>query len=312
MSRKPYIVGIGAANLDISGCSSHPAVFADSNPGKVTLSCGGVTRNILDNFARMSGECCLLSCIGQDGFGDRILEECRSSGFDCSHVLRTSSPTSTYISILNNDGDMMEAVSDMRIMKDMTVEYIRDNDYIIKGSAMIVCDPSIPQPVMDYLLEHYDNDICVDPVSTAYARVLGERIGRFTMAKPNVMEAEVLSGIAIRDHDSLLEAARVLIEKGLKKVFITAGAEGCVYYDREGRLEEYRLPGQISIRNVTGAGDAFMAAAIHGCLDGKAPADILRMASAASWIALESETTINPLMSMDAINEKLKEIGYGN
>lgn len=308
--KKPYIVGIGAANLDVSGRAACRARLRDSNPGHITLSAGGVTRNILDNYARMGGDCFLLGCLGNDGFGKMITDQCRHAGVNCDHVMTADTATSTYISILDNDGEMVEAVSDMRIMSGLSVDYIRDNDSIIRGSRMIVCDPSIPQPVMDYLLENYDNEICVDPVSRAYAAVLGERIGRFTMAKPNVLEAEVLSGCTIRNHDDLIHAAEVLIGKGLKKVFITVGKQGCLYYDRDGQLAQFRLPLEISVRNVTGAGDAFMAGAIHGCIEGKNPEDIIRMASAASWIALESEHTINPQMSMEAIERKLKEISY--
>ena len=93
-------------------------------------------------------------------------------------------------------------------------------------------------------------------------------------------------------------------------MFITRGAEGCLYYDNQGRLEEYCLPKKIAVRNVTGAGDAFTAAAIYGSLNGYDPEKILRMASAASWIALESEYTINPGMSLDAVDRKMKEIDY--
>lgn len=43
---QPYIVGVGAANLDLNGASCAPIHLRDSNPGHISLSAGGVTRNV--------------------------------------------------------------------------------------------------------------------------------------------------------------------------------------------------------------------------------------------------------------------------
>ncbi|MBR0385606.1 MAG: carbohydrate kinase family protein [Erysipelotrichaceae bacterium] len=308
MNSQPYIVGIGAANVDLSGRAFRKARFSDSNPGTVTMSAGGVTRNILENYARMGGKCCLLGVIGDDGFGQHILQSCHNSGVDVSHIRQISGSSSSYVSIIDEDGEMLEAVSDMRIMQQLTVDYIRENDNIIRGSQLIVCDPSIPSEVMDYLLDNYGNDFCVDPVSTAYARSVKPRIGRFAIAKPNVLETEILADMPIRNHDDLVMAAERLIEKGLRKVFITRGPEGCLYYGQDGQLLEYRLPVKVEAVNVTGAGDAFMAGVLYGTAYGMNVQDIMKTASAASWIALESSSTVSPEMSRENIERKLKEI----
>ena len=45
----PYVCVVGAVNLDICGCPEKKLIFRDSNPGAVTLTPGGVGRNIKDN-----------------------------------------------------------------------------------------------------------------------------------------------------------------------------------------------------------------------------------------------------------------------
>ena len=52
MGNQPYIVGVGAANLDLNGASCAPIHLRDSNPGHISLSAGGVTRNVCENLAR--------------------------------------------------------------------------------------------------------------------------------------------------------------------------------------------------------------------------------------------------------------------
>ena len=61
------------------------------------------------------------------------------------------------------------------------------------------------------------------------------------------------------------------------------------------------------MRNATGAGDAFMAAITWAYLEGTNLADACAIASAAAAIAVEGNETINPLMSVEAIKEKMIE-----
>ena len=48
-----YAVVVGGVNVDIGGASFAPLVGADSNPGKVSVTLGGVGRNIAHNLRLM-------------------------------------------------------------------------------------------------------------------------------------------------------------------------------------------------------------------------------------------------------------------
>ena len=70
MDKQPYIVGVGAANARPQRrvpCA--PIHLRDSNPGHISLSAGGVTRNVCENLARLGADVKLLSCVGDDTFG---------------------------------------------------------------------------------------------------------------------------------------------------------------------------------------------------------------------------------------------------
>ena len=73
MKTDKYIVGIGAANMDVHGRSRAPINLRDSNPGRMHTSVGGVTRNILENYVRLGGRAVLLTVVGDDVFGQKIL-----------------------------------------------------------------------------------------------------------------------------------------------------------------------------------------------------------------------------------------------
>lgn len=73
-----YAVGIGAANVDICGRSKNPIIMADSNPGAMSISLGGVTRNICENLARLGRQ-----RKAHFGFGQRSLRTYDTGGIHC-------------------------------------------------------------------------------------------------------------------------------------------------------------------------------------------------------------------------------------
>ena len=58
------IDGIGAANVDIMGESAARLVMEDSNPGTLSVSVGGVTRNVCENTARLGLPTRLITTVG--------------------------------------------------------------------------------------------------------------------------------------------------------------------------------------------------------------------------------------------------------
>ena len=67
-----YVVVVGGVNVDIGGKSSAPLVRADSNPGRVSVSLGGVGRNIAHNLSLMCIDTLLLTAYGDDLHGERV------------------------------------------------------------------------------------------------------------------------------------------------------------------------------------------------------------------------------------------------
>ena len=302
-----YIVGIGAANVDINGRSIAPVNLHDSNPGHMHISVGGVTRNVLENYSRLGGKAVLLSVVGDDIYGDKILKESREAGIDVSCVMTVEGcVSSTYMSILDSDGDLALSLSDMSIMKHLSVDYLQKNEDILKNAGLIVTDPSVGIEVIQYLLDNYDS-VCIDPVSVAYAKTVKDVIGRFMICKPNILECELLSDTEIKDRESLEKGAEVLIERGLKEVYVSLGKDGCLYLDREGNKMYSHLLPLDEVVNATGAGDAFMAMILYAKTNGMEKKKALEYACAAGMAAVMSQDTINRNISLELIEKILKE-----
>lgn len=80
------ITVIGGINIDIEGKPDGILKFEDSNPGKISVSYGGVGRNITENVARMGGSVAMISVIGEDHMGYEAKEHLRLLGVDVSRI----------------------------------------------------------------------------------------------------------------------------------------------------------------------------------------------------------------------------------
>ena len=299
-----YAVVVGGVNVDIGGRSFAPLVDADSNPGRVSISLGGVGRNIAHNMTLMGVDVKLLTAMGEDVYGSRIAESCRSLGIDASHALRLPDyATSTYLYIADETGEMALALSDMAVCDRITPAYLGANQQMLHNARVIVADTNIPEETLVYLAENCTAPIFCDPVSTIKAEKLRPILNRIHTLKPNRLEAELLSGVPIREKQDAEQAAKVLLEKGVRRVFLSMGAEGVYAATAEQQLWLRNIPGEMV--STTGCGDAFMAALVWAYLQDLTLEQTALAGLAAGSIAMESSETINPAMSATALKLRM-------
>ena len=301
---QPYAVVVGGVNMDIGGTPFAPLVGQDSNPGRVTMSLGGVGRNIAHNMALLGLDVRLLTALGDDMNAQKITASCIELGIDLAPSLQVpGGTTSTYLFLTDEKGDMALAVSDMAIYEHLTPRYLATKEALLNNARLVVADTNIPAESLKWLSENCKAPVFVDPVSTAKAVKVKPVLGRLHTLKPNRIEAELLSGVAITDDKSLAAAADALLETGLRRVFISLGAEGVYAADHLGGREKVPcLPAEMV--NTTGCGDAFMAALAWGWLEGLGLREAALAGEAASAISMEGKETINPDLSVDALRRR--------
>ena len=298
-----YAAVVGGVNMDIGGRAHAPLVARDSNPGTVRMSLGGVGRNIAHNLALLGADVRMLTAFGDDVYAQKIAASCGELGIDISQALTVpGASTSTYLFLSGDDGDMALAVSDMEIYQHVTPAYLQSRRALLDNAQVIIVDTNIPAESIQWLCENAKAPVFADPVSTAKAVRLRPVLGRLHTLKPNRMEAELLSGVAITDGESLERAAQTLLDTGLRRVFISLGGDGVYAADHNEALRLPCCPARMV--NATGAGDAFMAALAWAYLEGTGLERTARAAQAAAAIALEGDETINPELSAAAVKSR--------
>lgn len=300
-----YAVVVGGVNVDIGGHSFRPLVASDSNPGRITVSLGGVGRNIAHNLSLMGLDVRLLTAYGDDLNGERVAASCSELGIDLSCGLRISgASTSTYLYMTDEQGEMALAVSDMEICQQITPAYLAANLPLLQNAQVVVADCNIPAESLEYLAHHVTAPLFIDPVSTIKAEKLRPIMNKIHTLKPNRLEAELLSGIRITSREDVSRAADKLLEMGVHRLFISLGSDGVLAAMGNEKLWLPNLLGHMV--NTTGCGDAFTAALVWAYLEGMDLRNTALAGLAAGCIAMESRETINPAMSAELLKARMK------
>ena len=302
-----YVAGIGGANIDIHGRADGPIILRDSNPGCLHLTMGGVMRNILENLARLGVQVKPASVVGDDMYGGMLRTGCAQLGMDTEWLrTRPGSRSSSYISIMDDEGDMLVAMSDMHILKELDGSFVEECLSMLNGAELVVCDGNLSPAAIEYLTAHCTRPLYLDPVSTTWARALVPMVGKFDTIKPNLMEMEILAEMPIHTEADLNEACDRLLARGVRRIFVSRGKDG-IFYKGPGGVLCGKAEGFDRLVNATGAGDATMAGIVYASLHQQSEAETLRTALAAGLAAIASPDTISTRMSADHLEELKKE-----
>ncbi|GAI75317.1 unnamed protein product [marine sediment metagenome] len=316
------VVVIGGANIDLRGRPAGKVLERNtSNPGKIDVGLGGVGRNIAHNLALLNVPVTLLSAVGDDGEGIRILEETGKAGVKMEQMIISGKyPTGIYLAILDEKGEMEIAVSDTQILEEITVEYLRSKAYLIKGSKIVVADTNLPMESIEYVVDlcnKVDVLLLIEPVSVEKARKLrnvleegGKRRGSGRWAidyiTPSEDELESISGTGMkRDNNEdidvdvdVMKAAEELKGKGVRNVIVTLGERG-IYVSSDIRSNEgeqgdpklckFMAPYRGGVVDVTGAGDALVAGLVYGIYKGYSLEMAARFGLAAAALTISTK-----------------------
>ena len=135
----PYVVVVGGVNLDIGGRPHGELVAADSNPGQVRMSLGGVGRNIAHNMALMGLDVRMLTAFGDDMNAQRIAASCGELGIDISQCLTVPGVPITDAASLNAAADALLATGLRRVFISLGGDGVFAADH--SGRVHVPCCP---------------------------------------------------------------------------------------------------------------------------------------------------------------------------
>jgi pseudouridine kinase len=177
----------------------------------------------------------------------------------------------------------------------------------VRGSRVCVLDANLPQvTIQQFASRASGTRLLFDPVSATKAVRGKDSIGRFHAIKPNVEEAEALSGMSIRTDADLERTAAYFRAQGTKLVFISLGKRGLFFSDE--KMRGIALTPRVDVANVSGAGDAATAGIAFGIIKGLAADQTARFAVSTAALTVQSVFTVDPDLGLARVEALAREV----
>ena len=214
------------------------------------------------------------------------------------------------MAILNEHGEMESAIVDMDSLDKMESSFIDSKAEIFENAEYTIVDSDNPE-LLEYVLKKFQGKtkFILDPVSANKATKISHLMKYFHTIKPNRLETEALCGFKINGYEDLQKAGRYFLDQGVENVFISLDADG-IYYLTKGEEGTICQNDKIDIKNVTGAGDSFVAGLGLGYMNGLSIIETLKYAIAMSIITITHEDTINPAISNEYVENYMNKMSW--
>ena len=291
-----WVVVVGGTNMDVVARTSAPLVPASSNPGHTRISPGGVGRNIAACLGLLGAPVRLVSAVGDDAFGEEVLRVTAACGADVGAVRRVPGATGTYTAVLDDHGELVAAVSDMATVDAFELETLH-----LADAALAVVDGNLAAAQVARAFAAATTAgvrIAFEPVSVAKAARSAELVHDLFLVTPTADELAALTGRPVAEWR---ESVTDLHGRGVEHVWLRCGADGSWVCTRG--HDPVHLPAvPATVVDVTGAGDAMLAAWIAAWVRGADAVDAAREGHRAAAATIESSHTVRPDLA-DALRE---------
>lgn len=310
LARSPGVVVIGGANMDLKARSGERATQQTSNPGHASMAPGGVARNIAENLGRLGDRVHLLTVVGRDALGEALLSQTVAAGVRIEHVIRTDRPTGTYTAILDADGELIVAIADMEATAELGPELLQAAGAVIASADLLVLDGNLRRETLERALDLSGSVRTIfDPVSVPKARGLKDALDdRIYAVTPNRDELTALTDLPTRTDKQLRRAIAFVHDRGVELVWVRLGPRGSLLCTPTELIEISALPA--GVNDVTGAGDAMLAAFCHVLLSGGTPHDAARFGHAAAALTISSPHTVRPDLTHRLVQDALDNVTH--
>ncbi len=298
LAEEPSVVVVGGANMDVKARSTRAAVPATSNPGAATMAAGGVGRNIAENLARLGTRTHLVAAIGSDALGDQVLAATSGAGVHVEHVRRSARATGTYTAVLDADGELVVAVADMAATDELAPEQVDAARDLLGAAELVVLDGNLATATLGLALDlatAAGTRVVLEPVSVPKAAALAPLVTAerpLFAITPNRDELAALTDLPTRTERQVRRAVAALHDRGVALVWVRLGASGSLLSTPHGTTDLAAVPAEVT--DVTGAGDAMLAAFCHALLAGADPTDAAAYGHAAAALTVASPHTVRP------------------
>jgi ribokinase len=281
LQKKPIVV-VGSINMDlVASTPSIPLAGQTLIGTDFTTTPGGKGANQAVAVARLGYPVHMIGAVGEDVFGQALLDNLKEAGVGTEAVTRVAGPSGVAPILVASNGENSIVVVPGANGK-MTPAIVEKHADLIRSAGMVLCQLELPletvRPTLAMCAEA-GVPVMLDPAPAAeLPDSVWTQIAWFT---PNETEAALYIG----EVGAPEEASKRLLKRGLRGVVLKRGSEGA-YVAVAGGEAKWVRPFRVEALDTVAAGDCFNGAFAVGLLEGHDAWAAARFASAAAAISV--------------------------
>lgn len=299
------LVVVGSLNMDlVVRAPRHP------RPGETLIGSqfqtfpGGKGANQAVAAARLGARVRMIGRVGQDAFGDALLQTAREDGVDTTFIRRDPhAATGVALITLDEAGQNTIVVASGANMQ-VSAQDIEQAAAAFEGVSLLLMQLECPLEAVEAAAELAQKRGIPVVLNPAPARPLPQSLlARVDYLLPNQHELQLL---ADGETDYPTAAAR-LIQIGVRNLVVTLGEEGALLVTPQ---TQEKLPAfQVPVVDTVAAGDAFAAAFCVALAEGKSLHEAVLWGNAAGAIAVTRPGAQPSMPNREELIQFLKERG---
>jgi len=279
-------------------------VLWDIFPDKTKI--GGAPLNVALRLNAFGNNVTMVSAIGQDALGAKLLEYIESNGLNTSCIQVTETNNTGEVKVtLNKKGSATynitypSAWDKINLTKAISLA-VKNADALVFGS--LITRDNVSKSTLYNLIEYSKYNIFdINLRPPHYSKdILMYLMQKADFIKFNDDELYEVAGFLNSKYNSLEQNLKFIAEETkTKHICVTKGAHGAVLFYDDALY--YNSGYQIKVKDTVGAGDSFLAALVSKLLNGENPQEAIDFACGVGALVAQSEGA-NPKLSLEEIN----------
>jgi len=271
---------------------------------------GGKGSNQAVAAFRAGADVKLVTKIGDDIFGKAALDFYTKEGMDTSWILTDpDKETGAALIMVDEQSAQNEIVVIPGACGNITEADVEQARPLIESAELLLLQLEINFDALQRVIDiAHDAGVTVVLNPAPAATLPDEVLRKVDIIAPNETEAQVLTGVAIKNEQDAQRAAAVFMEKGIKQVVITLGYMGA--FATDGQRSEIVPRITVDAVDTTGAGDAFLGGFLTALSEGRDLFGALRFGNATGALSVTKRGTA-PAMPHRAEIDELMNKTYG-
>ncbi len=245
--------------------------------GQFNKAAGGAPANVSAAIAKLGGNSNMVGKIGDDPFGDFLIETLKENGVSVDFLIKTKEAKTAlaFVSLQNNgERDFMfyrEPSADMLLEKeDLQPQWFNDALIYHFGSISLIDNPVREATIEGMKLANDQNILISFDPNVRLPLWKSEDDAREQILthipKSHIVKISEEELFFLSHNENEEEAVFSLFKGAVKLIIVTKGKDGCAYYTKQFSGQVKGI--DVTAIDTTGAGDAFVGGLLYQLSDG--------------------------------------------